>query len=334
MKISDFDYHLPKEFIAQFPREKREEAKLLVLYRRERRIIHSIFKDLPKFLRKGDVLVLNDTKVIPARILAKKETGGKIEVFLAEKIGDDFWMCLVRPQRNIRPNTIFYVDGKPLGIIEERDGGKWRVRFLSKDYLKFGKVPLPPYIRREEREIDKTFYQTVFAKEEGSIAAPTAGLHFTKELLLEIEKVGVKIVYITLHVGVGTFAPIRVSDVREHRMEKEFYVIKDDAALTINEAKSRGNRVIAVGTTCVRALESSYFAGKIREGGRYTELFIYPGYRFKVVDVLLTNFHQPKSTPLILTAAFCGKDLLFFSYEEAKKMGYRFLSYGDGMLII
>lgn len=335
MDISEFNYNLPKEFIAQYPKEKRDEAKLLVLDRKTQKIEHRIFKDIAEYLNPGDCLVLNNTKVIPARLYGHKPTGGKVEVLLVKKIESNIWETQVSPARRIKIGTaIIFKDGLLASkILSRTDTGNWIVEFktdgdFSKVLDEVGVSPLPHYIHRPAEPNDRLTYQTVYAKKPGAIAAPTAGLHFTQELLTAIEKKGVKIAYVTLHIGIGTFRPIKGETVEAHTMDAEDYEIEESAA----EAISSSLRTFAVGTSAVRTLEHS--ALNSNRGNGWADLFIYPPFQFKVVDHLITNFHLPASTPLLLVCAFAGKDLIFHAYEEAKKQNYRFLSYGDAMLIL
>lgn len=341
MRVEDFDYHLPPELIAQRPVEPRDASRLLVLHRNSGRLEHRRFYELPLYLKLGDVLVLNDTRVIPARLLGKKaKTGGQVEVFLLKPLGGDCWEVLVRPGRRVPPGTelIFgggelrakVLDRTPQGgrLVEFEYEGKW-----EEVIERLGEVPLPPYIK--EKLPDPERYQTVYASKPGSVAAPTAGLHFTPRLLKELEEKGIKIVYILLHVGLGTFRPVREEVVEKHKMHAEYFRVDEGAARTINEARRQGGRVIAVGTTVVRTLETvATPEGDIKPGEGLTELFIYPGYRFKAVDGLITNFHLPRSTLLMLVCAFAGREKILEAYQVAIKERYRFYSFGDAMLIL
>ncbi len=338
MNISEFYYELPKQFIAQYPLEKRDGSKLLVLHRQTQKIEHRVFQDIIDYFNPGDCLVLNNTKVMPARLLGKKSTGGKVEVLLVNTKEDNIWEALVNPARRLKPGTdILFRNGSLTGTVLNRtDNGNWTIEFkTSGDFFtvleEVGVSPLPHYINRPAEPKDRLTYQTVYAKESGAIAAPTAGLHFTPELLAAIEKKGVKIVYLTLHIGIGTFRPIKVQTVEEHRMDAEHYEISAESAELINSA----DRVFAVGTSAVRSMEHSALGnGSVRPESSWAELFIYPGFQFKVVDHLITNFHLPVSTPLLLVCAFANRDLIFQAYEQAKNHNYRFLSYGDAMLIL
>lgn len=340
MKTSDFYFDLPKELIAQDPLEDRSSSRLLVLDKETGDIEHHIFKDITEYLKPGDCLVLNNTKVIPARLLGVKEdTGAAIEVFLLKRLSDNTWETLVKPGKKLRPGArVSFGNGLLKGeILEILEEGNRLVKFeydgIFEEILdELGQMPLPPYITHELKDRDR--YQTVYAKYDGSAAAPTAGLHFTKELLNELEAKGVNITYVTLHVGLGTFRPVKVDDVLSHHMHSEFYRISEEAAENINKAKASGNRVICVGTTSCRTIESAADEnGIIKACEGNTEIFIYPGYRFKVLDALITNFHLPESTLVMLVSALAGKDKVFAAYEEAISEKYRFFSFGDAMFI-
>ncbi len=340
MKTSDFYYDLPQELIAQDPLMKRSDSRLMHLDRMTGEIVHGTFTDIKKWLKRGDCLVINDTKVIPARLYGQKEeTGANIEVLLLKRHTDDVWETLVRPGKKAKPGTrLVFGDGllkaEVIDVVEE---GNRMIRFsyngIFEEILdQLGEMPLPPYITHKLQ--DKNRYQTVYAREEGSAAAPTAGLHFTKELLAEIEAMGVTIAHVTLHVGLGTFRPVKVEDVTQHHMHAEYCRIDEDQAELINTAKRNGNRVIAVGTTSCRTLESCADEdGFVVPGSCQTEIFIYPGYTFKVIDALITNFHLPESTLLMLVSALAGKEHIMAAYEEAVKERYRFFSFGDAMMI-
>lgn len=324
--LSDFDYELPKELIAQSPAEPRDSSRLMVL---GDGVEHRIFRDIIEYLEAGDVLVMNDTKVLKARIFGRKDTGGRIEALILRQIEDDVWETLVKGR--IREGTVLDFSGHTARVLR-RDEGKAELRF-SEDPRTImeeqGVYPLPPYIKEYEGDMER--YQTVFADKDGAVAAPTAGLHFTPELLKEIKKKGVDLVHITLHVGWGTFKPVKVENIEEHRMEKEWYEISREAAESIN---GREGRLFAVGTTSVRTLESSSRDGTVLPGSGETELFIYPGYEFKSgMDALITNFHLPKSTLLMLVSAFAGYDRIMDAYRIAVQEKYRFFSFGDAMLI-
>lgn len=336
MKISEFDYHLPKELIAKYPVEPRDSCKLMVLDRKKREIQHKIFREITDYLNKGDTLVLNDTKVIPARLKGKKTTGANIEIFLLRPFSENRWEVLVKNIKRLKEGQeIIFSDEFKGKLLEKYDEGKALVELVGDNVnsliKKYGHVPLPPYIEREDEDKDKEYYQTVFAKKEGAVASPTAGLHFTPELIDKIKSKGVNIVYVTLHVGLGTFRPITVENIKEHKMHEEFFQIPEETIKVIDETKKRGNSVFAVGTTVVRTLETYARTNKL-EG--FSDIFIYPPFEFKIVDKLITNFHLPKSTLLLLVSAFADKELIFKAYEEAVKNKYRFFSYGDAMLII
>lgn len=337
---SDFYFELPQELIAQDPLEDRSSSRLLALKKETGEISHHTFRDITGFLKPGDCLVLNDTKVLPARLMGVKEgTGASVEVLLLKRKEKDCWETLVRPGKKARPGTkLIFGDGllkaEVLDVLEE---GNRLLRFsyegIFEEVLdRLGEMPLPPYITHKLQ--DKTRYQTVYAKYEGSAAAPTAGLHFTKELLGEMEEMGVSIAYVTLHVGLGTFRPVKVDNILEHHMHSEYYQVSEEAAEKINKAKAEGHRVIAVGTTSCRTLESAVKKdGTIEECCDNTEIFIYPGYQFKMIDGLITNFHLPESTLIMLVSALAGREKVIGAYEEAIKERYRFFSFGDAMFI-
>jgi len=340
MKKSDFYFDLPEELIAQDPLEDRSSSRLLALNKETGEIQHKIFKDVVEELGEGDLLVLNNTKVIPARLLGiRKETGANVEVLLLKRKEADVWETLVKPGKKCRPGArLSFGDGlleaEVLDIVEE---GNRLVKFyydgIFEEVLdKLGEMPLPPYITHKLQ--DKNRYQTVYAKYEGSAAAPTAGLHFTKQLLEEIEKKGVKIAYVTLHVGLGTFRPVKEDDILAHHMHSEYYEVSEESAKLINETKKNGGRVICVGTTSCRTVESAADEkGVVKAGCDNTEIFIYPGYKFKVLDALITNFHLPESTLVMLVSALAGRENVLAAYEEAIKERYRFFSFGDAMFI-
>ena len=342
MKLEEFDYYLPSGFIAQKPIKPRDHSRLMVLNRTGKKIQHKIFKDIKDYLKKDDLLVLNNTKVLPARLYGFKEkTKGKVEVLLLKSIKNGYWEVLVKPGKIVRSGIKLIFGPELEGIVEGKNEkkGSYFIQFNFKGNFieilnKVGQMPTPPYIKEELKT--QNDYQTVYADQDGSVAAPTAGLHFTKSLLKELTQKGIGIVYLTLHVGRGTFEPIRASKVEEHRMDSEFYLISSDAAQKINQARSEGRRIISVGTTTTRTLESAFDVDQnsIVSGSNWSDIFIYPGYKFKAVDVLITNFHLPKSTPLMLASAFTGKDFLFRAYQEAVKENYRFYSFGDAMIII
>ena len=341
MKTSDFFYDLPEELIAQDPLEDRTASRLLVLNRETGAVEHKIFSDVIDYLNEGDCLVINNTRVIPARLIGEKEgTGGKVEVLLLKRRANDVWETLVKPGKKLRPGArVTFGDGRlKAEILEIAEEGNRLVRFYYEGIFEeildsLGEMPLPPYITHKLE--DKEMYQTVYAKYDGSAAAPTAGLHFTKELLNKIEEKGIKIASITLHVGLGTFRPVKVDDVNNHHMHTEWYEVNAEAAEIINETKRNGGRVICVGTTSCRTIESvaddnGYMKAKTGE----TDIFIYPGYKFKVMDGLITNFHLPESTLVMLVSAFAGKENVLSAYETAVKEKYRFFSFGDAMILI
>ena len=340
MKVSDFNYDLPEELIAQHPYEKRDEARLMVLHRNTKQIEHKVFKDIIDYLEPGDCLVLNDTKVIPARLYGKKDTGAKVEFLLLKRIENDDWEAMVRPGNKLKAGAkVSFGDGiLQAEVLETLEGGNRRVRFTYEGIFneildKVGLMPLPPYIKENIKEENEK-YQTVYAKYEGSAAAPTAGLHFTEELLEKIKEKGVEIAKVTLHVGIGTFRPVKVENVEEHKMHSEHFYVKQIEADKINKAKETGHRVVAVGTTSCRVLESvSDENGKMKEIETDTSIFIYPGYKFKCVDALITNFHLPESTLIMLVSSLGGKDFIMKAYKEAVEKRYKFFSFGDAMFI-
>ena len=340
MKLSEFDYHLPEELIAQAPLQKRDTSRLMVLDRKNQTIEDKHFYDILDYLHEGDILVRNNTKVIPARLYGtKEETNGHVEVLLLKDLGNDVWECLVGNARIVKMDTIItFGDGslkaKCVHIGEEG------IRHFQMIYDgifyeildKLGTMPLPPYIK--EKLEDQNRYQTVYAKIEGSAAAPTAGLHFTDEILEKVKAKGVKILDVTLHVGLGTFRPVKVDDVLEHHMHSEFYMIDEDVAKQLNEAKANGQRIISVGTTSTRTLEANFKKyGEFKATQESTDIFIYPGYQFEAIDALITNFHLPKSTLVMLVSAFASKDFIMKAYHHAVEEKYRFFSFGDAMFI-
>jgi len=348
----DYHYELPKELIAQQPVHTRECSRLLCMDRKTADVSHYRFHEISNMLLPGDVLVLNNTKVIPGRLLGKKNTGGKAEVlildfagglFPQQKKGEFICDCLIKASKSPKPGTSILFDKGLEAEVVDSQGEISRVRFLCKDdfektLYELGKIPLPPYIKRDysthDSINDTASYQTVYALEKGAIAAPTAGLHFSKKLLRAIENKGIEIVYITLHVGYGTFLPVRVSDIRDHRMHSERFFISSASAKQITTAKAEGRRIVAVGTTCVRTLEyAANSTGSLVEGQGQCDLFIYPPYRFKMIDAMITNFHLPGSTLLMLVSAFAGRDKILHAYQEAVRKKYRFFSYGDAMFI-
>ena len=340
MKTSDFYYDLPKELIAQDPLEDRSASRLMHLNKETGEYEHGHFRDILKYLKPGDCLVINDTKVIPARLYGSKVgTDAAIEILLLKRRENDIWETLVKPGKKCKVGTVIsFGDGILTGeVVDIVDEGNRLIQFhydgIFEEILdQLGEMPLPPYITHKLQ--DKNRYQTVYAKHEGSAAAPTAGLHFTKELLQQVQDAGVKIAHVTLHVGLGTFRPVKVEDVTQHHMHSEFYVVEEDQAKLINDTKAAGGRVIAVGTTSCRTLESATGEdGILKAGSGWTEIFIYPGYRFKMIDGLITNFHLPESTLMMLVSALAGRDKIMAAYEEAVKERYRFFSFGDAMFI-
>ncbi|WP_346907846.1 tRNA preQ1(34) S-adenosylmethionine ribosyltransferase-isomerase QueA [Faecalicatena orotica] len=341
MKTSDFYYDLPEELIAQDPLEDRSGSRLLVLDKETGEIKHRMFRDITEYLRPGDCMVINDTKVIPARLIGSKiGTDAKIEVLLLKRKENDVWETLVKPGRKAKPGTrISFGDGLLVGeVINVVEEGNRLIHFeyegIFEEILdRLGQMPLPPYITHQLQDRDR--YNTVYAVHEGSAAAPTAGLHFTPELLEEIQEKGIEIARVTLHVGLGTFRPVKVDDVTEHHMHSEFYQIDEEAAGKINRAKDNGGRVVCVGTTSCRTIESAADEnGRLKACSGWTEIFIYPGYQFKILDCLITNFHLPESTLIMLVSALAGKEHVLAAYEEAVKERYRFFSFGDAMLIV
>ncbi|MDT9336203.1 tRNA preQ1(34) S-adenosylmethionine ribosyltransferase-isomerase QueA [Clostridium perfringens] len=340
MKVSDFYFELPEELIAQYPLEKRDSSRLMVLDKKTGEIEHRKFHDILEYLNEGDTLVLNNTRVLPARLIGEKEeTGGKIEFLLLKRIEGDKWECLAKPGRKAKVGTVFtFGEGKLKAIVREIGEEGNRIIEFKYDGIfeqvldELGQMPLPPYIH--EKLEDKERYQTVYSKEKGSAAAPTAGLHFTEELLKEIKDKGVNIAYLTLHVGLGTFRPVKVDDVNNHVMHSEYYHLDKENAELINKTKEAGKRVIAVGTTSSRTLETiGNENGRVREQSGWTDIFIYPGYKFKIVDNLITNFHLPESTLIMLVSALASQDNIMNAYNTAVKEKYRFFSFGDSMFI-
>ncbi len=340
MKTSDFYYDLPKELIAQDPLEDRSASRLMHLNKETGEYEHGHFRDILKYLKPGDCLVINDTKVIPARLYGSKVgTDAAIEILLLKRRDNDIWETLVKPGKKCKVGTVIsFGDGILTGeVVDIVDEGNRLIQFhydgIFEEILdQLGEMPLPPYITHKLQ--DKNRYQTVYAKHEGSAAAPTAGLHFTKELLQQVQDAGVKIAHVTLHVGLGTFRPVKVEDVTQHHMHSEFYVVEEDQAKLINDTKAAGGRVIAVGTTSCRTLESATGEdGILKAGSGWTEIFIYPGYHFKMIDGLITNFHLPESTLVMLVSALAGKEHIMAAYEEAVREKYRFFSFGDAMMI-
>ena len=340
MNVSDFYYDLPEELIAQTPIEKRDESRLMVLNRASQTIEHKTFKDIIEYLEPGDCLVRNNTKVIPARLYGKKATGAKIEFLLLNRIEGDIWECIVRPGHKLKPGTeVEFGDGiLKAKVLDVMEGGTRKVEFKYEGIFneildKIGLMPLPPYIHESLKDNDR--YQTVYAKYEGSAAAPTAGLHFTPELFEKIKAKGIDVANVTLHVGIGTFRPVKVENVEEHHMHSEHFYIKQEDADKINNAKKNGKRVIAVGTTSCRVLETiADENGMVKPTEGDTQIFIYPGYKYKCLDGLVTNFHLPESTLIMLVSALAGRDYIMKAYNEAIKERYRFFSFGDAMLIL
>ena len=340
MNVSDFYYDLPEELIAQTPIEKRDESRLMVLNRANQTIEHKTFKDIIDYLEPGDCLVRNNTKVIPARLYGKKATGAKIEFLLLNRIEGDIWECIVRPGHKLKPGTeVEFGDGiLKAKVLDVMEGGTRKVEFKYEGIFneildKIGLMPLPPYIHESLKDNDR--YQTVYAKYEGSAAAPTAGLHFTPELFEKIKAKGIDVANVTLHVGIGTFRPVKVENVEEHHMHSEHFYIKQEDADKINNAKKNGERVIAVGTTSCRVLETiADENGMVKPTEGDTQIFIYPGYKYKCLDGLVTNFHLPESTLIMLVSALAGRDYIMKAYNEAVKERYRFFSFGDAMLIL
>ena len=329
LRLSDFDYYLPKELIAQYPSEERDSAKLLVLDRKKGLIEHRIFRDICEYLKKDDLLVLNDTKVLASRIKGKRSSGGKVEVLLLRRKNGLTFEALIKPSRLKIGEKIYFNGGSIKGTIESKDAISFEAQGPEAIY-NLGAMPLPPYIKREAEPLDKVYYQTVYANKEGAVASPTAGLHFTEGLLKKIESRGTSLAYLTLHVGLGTFKPVSVDDITKHRMEEEYLEIPQATSHLLERAREKQGRIFAVGTTSLRALEASS-TGRTKG---FTDIFIYPGYSFRITDCLITNFHLPRTTLYMLISAFAGGDLIKKAYQEAIEKKYRFYSYGDAMLII
>ena len=340
MKVSDFNYELPERLIAQHPYDKRDEARLMVLNKENKTVEHKVFKDVIDYLNPGDCLVINNTKVIPARLYGKKDTGANVEFLLLKRLDGDCWEAMVRPGSKLKAGAkVIFGDGLLKStVLEVLENGNRKVEFeyngIFNEILdQIGLMPLPPYITEATRE-DNSKYQTVYAKYDGSAAAPTAGLHFTEELLEKIKEKGIEVANVTLHVGIGTFRPVKVENVEEHQMHSEHYYIKQEDVEKINKAKMNGNRVIACGTTSCRVLESvADEKGMMKEVEGDTSIFIYPGYKFKCIDALITNFHLPESTLIMLVSTLAGKEFIMNAYNEAVKEEYKFFSFGDAMLI-
>jgi len=344
LKLSDFDYQLPPELVAQHPAERRDRARLLVLQRDGRSISHHYVEDLPFLLKRGDLLVLNDTKVVPAKLIGRRKTGGLVQALIVNPTSKGPHRALMKARGMLLPDEVIRFEGGALKarLVEKDAEGLWTLEFEEADLLrkleKVGRAPLPPYIKRPKKadpfiEEDRERYQTVFARDLGAVAAPTAGLHFTRELLEAFKSSGVSVATVTLHTGLGTFHPIWSERVEEHKMHSEAYFFPGEAARKIAQTKAEGGRVVAVGTTVVRVLETVARSGALRPSSGFTDLFIYPPFEFKIVDVLFTNFHLPKSTLIILASAFAGREFLLEAYREAIAKKYRFFSYGDAMLI-
>ncbi len=343
MKVNDFDYELPEELIAQTPSEKRDGCRLMVIHRDSGLIEHRQFSDILEYLKPGDCLVMNDSKVIPARLFGVREsTGARIEFLLSKRVEGDRWETLVRPGRRVRAgDTIVFGDGElKARVLSNSEGGTRIVEFEYEGIFmeileRLGSMPLPPYIQRSAEDEDKDRYQTVYAREEGSVAAPTAGLHFTEDLLEKARAKGVRTAFVTLHVGIGTFRPVKAERVEDHHMHFEEYTVSEEAAETVNRTRAEGGRIICVGTTSCRTVESAADEnGRLVPGSSSTGIFIYPGYRFKILDCLITNFHLPKSTLLMLVSALYTREDMLAAYEIAVKERYRFFSYGDAMIIL
>ena len=343
-KLGDFDYPLPKKYIAQYPGNKRDQSKLMVVDKKAKTIEHKKFSNIADHLRKNDLLILNNTKVFPARLFATKDrTDAKVEVFLLRELAQNLWEVMVRPARKVRiGNKLVFTPKLMCDVIDNTVSGGRVVRFESESQAelhdiidRIGTSPLPPYITRDPEPSDKKRYQTVYATERGAVAAPTAGLHFTNGLINRLEKKGVKIEYITLHIGLGTFRPVQVEDLNRHQMDSEYFEVSTKTAMAINEARKKHRKIVAVGTSTIRALETVVVSGFMVSPKRgWTDKFIYPPYEYKMVDSMVTNFHMPKSTLMMMVSAFADINLLKKAYREAKKHDYRFLSYGDAMIII
>ena len=339
MNKSDFDFYLPEELIAQTPLEKRDTSRLLHLDKQTGEIEHKHFYDIKQYLHEGDCLVLNDSRVLPARLIGARPTGGTVELVLLKDLGDNRWECLSRPGRKTKPGQeLVFGNGELTAVVEEVAlGGNRIVKFSYEGIFleileRLGKMPLPPYIKEELQDSER--YQTVYSKELGSAAAPTAGLHFTKELLAEIADMGVKICYVTLHVGLGTFRPVKADKIEDHEMHSEFCIVPEETAETVSAVKRAGGRVVAVGTTSCRTLESfTTEDGTLQATSGWTNIFIYPGYKFKCIDALITNFHLPESTLIMLVSALAGRENILNAYNTAVKERYRFFSFGDAMMI-
>ncbi len=348
LKKSSYHYDLPEELIAQYPLTDRSSSRLLMISKKDKTITHSYFNRICDFFQAGDILVVNASKVIPARLIGYKETGAKIEVFMLNPITDSLWNCLVKPGRKVKINSVIHFSDQLFAkVMDYSEEGARKIQFfirnsevikpthaqLMDEIQKTGKIPLPPYIHRETDDSDKETYQTIYAKEEGSVAAPTAGLHFTEELFTQLKEKGVLITEVVLHVGLGTFRPVQEDDIIAHKMHSEYCTISQETADIINQARLEKRRIIAVGTTSVRTLESFYSHNTLQYGSKWTDIFIYPGKNLHVIDAIITNFHMPESTLMMLVSAFAGYDLIMNAYQEAIKEKYRFFSYGDACLI-
>lgn len=341
MLVKDFGFDLPDSLIARYPLPERDSSRLLVLDRKQQRTTETSFNRIGDWLKPGDLLVVNNTRVIPARLFGKKPSGGRVEIFLVEQLQNGDWRCLLRASKPCKPGQLIILAGGMEAMVLERSGEQdWLISFNgSNDFNTWlqqaGQMPIPPYLNREAEELDRERYQTVYAAEPGAVAAPTAGLHFTPSLLAELQQQGIKLAEVTLHVGLGTFQPVRVERVQEHRIHRERYRIPTETATAVAATRARGNRVIAVGTTACRTLEYAAAAdGTVQAGQGEADIFIYPGYLFKVVDALITNFHLPESTLLMLVSAFGGQQFVLEAYKEAVDKGFRFYSYGDAMLLV
>ena len=338
MQVSDFDFELPEQLIAKKPLQQRDASRLLCLNPNDASIIDAVIRDLPNLVQPGDLWVLNDTRVIPARLIGHKTSGGRVEVLLLEPAGENHvWLAWGKSNKPLKAGTIIQFSDNFSAEVLSRDGKNIEVLLRADDVAaaieQCGHMPLPPYIDRPDSEEDKARYQTVFAKHAGAVAAPTAGLHLTAELMAAMQDAGASFAHVTLHVGPGTFQPVQVDDVNSHVMHEEAYIVPAETADQVNRAKAEGRRVVAVGTTSLRTLEAAYSSGALQPGAGRTSIFIYPGYHFSIVDALLTNFHLPKSTLLMLVSALAGKERVLDAYAHAKEQGYRFYSYGDAMFV-
>ncbi len=338
MKLKDFHYELPKDLIAQVPKDNRTGSRLLMVDGRTGDIVDRQFSDVIDLLEPGDLLVMNNTRVIPARLLGQKETGGKVEVLIERVMNDHQVLAQVRASKSPKPGSRLLFDEGVEAVVQDRRDDFFRLEFKGENNVvsileRIGKIPLPPYIEREDDKSDHERYQTVYASEQGAVAAPTAGLHFDQELLDKLADKGVKFAFVTLHIGAGTFQPVRVTDIRQHKMHKEWIQVDSEVVAEINRTRQAGKRVIAVGTTTVRSLETAALKGKLRKFEGETDIFIYPGFEFKTVDALITNFHLPESTLLMLVCAFAGYDTIMRAYQHAVSERYRFFSYGDALFI-